>query len=223
MYKIIIYNNNLEVVKKTCNILSSKFDNIEMLEIVTSQDEFIIACERNNFNIIFISDSDIKSEEIQSQLKHIDVKIIFCKHINKNKGSKYTLYLPIDVSEQYFYTKLQSFLSKSNERKFSQKIHKVLQNYNFDFKLKGTNFLAEAILYSYLHKEEYLFENLEQNIYPHVAKYFNVDQDTVKWAIIRSVNNMNIKLSSSPSKDYYANFGEKITPKLLISDIVHSL
>ena len=158
MHKIVIYNNNLETVKKACNIISKHLDNIDLLEIVTSKFEFINMCKNTSFNIIFLSEIDKNSPEIQDCLNNIEFKILFCNYSSKNLSSKYTLYLPIDISDELFYNKLKSFLSKTNERNIQQKVHTILQNYNFDFKLKGTNYLAEAICYSYLHRKEYLYD-----------------------------------------------------------------
>lgn len=223
MNNVLIFNNNLEIVKKVCNILFNNFDNIRLIKIVSSAEEFLNACTTSKFNIIFISNSDLQSEKIQNHIKNIQTKIVLCDQLSKNKNSKYTFYLPLNTNESYFQAQLSCFLSKINQKNASMKIHKILQDSNFDFKLKGTNYLLESILYSYLHKEEYLFENLEKNIYPHVAEVYHVESHTIKWAIIRAINNMNSHIKSSDLKDFYTGFGEKITPKLLIYDIVNRL
>lgn len=156
-------------------------------------------------------------DTLSSILNKIENKIILCKKTEKCKNSKHILY--ISESSDFISTQksIIKFISNINENDLHHKIYQILDNLNFDFKLSGTNYLIHAISYSYIHKDDYLYENLEKKIYPYVAKKFNTSEANVKWSIVRSINNMNSKKSSK------FKYIEKITSKALISHVVHNL
>lgn len=220
MYKAIIYSNNLEIIKKTCNILFNKFDNIKLLGIVNSIEEFNSLSNNCKINLIIISDLDFKNPTLQNLLKRIENKIVFCNGNKKFNNSKYTLYLPLNSENSYIHQQLKKFISKVNNRLIRKKVYKVLEKLNFDFKLNGTNYLLEAIVYSYLNKEKYLYENLKQEIYPYVAKIYHVEPDNVKWSIVHSVNIIKNHINYT---EFNSIFCDKITPKSLISEIVNRI
>lgn len=222
MYNAIIYSTDLKIVKKACNIIFNNFDNIHLLGVVGSKEELSNMCNNSKINMIIL-DFNIEISEIQYLLQNIENKIIFSKNPQTQKNSKYTLYLPIDETNEYLLKKLENFISKINKRVIHKKVYEVLKNLRFDFKLLGTNYLVDAIVYSYIHKDNYQFENLKKYVYPHVSKIYNVNSHNVKYAITRSIDNMNIHPTPSEYKKHYFGFYERVTPKLLISTIVNKL
>ena len=100
---------------------------------------------------------------------------------------------------------------------------RILEKFNFNFKLIGTKYLLEAIVYSYFTRETYLFENLEKQIYPYVSQKYNVNPLTIKWAIIRSINTMKTKSNPVCLQSLSIDDSEKITSKFIISEIVNKL
>ncbi len=220
MYKAIIYSNNLEIIKKTCNCLFSKSNNIKLIGIFDNIKEFNKALSSYKINMVVLSEMDFKNSQIQYLLKDIENKIVFCTQNANIRNSKYMLNLPLQSDNSYIYEQFQKFILKLCNRTTRKKVYKVLEKLNFDFKLNGTNYLLEAIVYSYMNKDKYLFENLKQEIYPYVAKIYNVKPDNVKWAIIRSINSVKI---NSNFKNFCSQFCDKITTKTLISEIVNRI
>lgn len=223
MYKIVIFSNNFNVVKITCNTVISKFSNLHLLGIVKDYNELSKLLNNSKVNMIIISDSDMKDIKIEHLLKNIESKIVICQDHTKHKNSKNILYLPLKTDPEYSINQFKNFISKINNRTIRQKVFYILKKLNFDFKLIGTNYLLDAIIYSYMNKNDYRFENLEKQIYPYVAKLHNASNNNIKWSIIRSVNNMNTRLNSSDSKEPYIKFCDKVTPKLLITEIVNRI
>ena len=219
MYKIIIYHNDLESIRNVCNNLFFKYRNLKIMGVAITEIEFFDMCNKIKPHIILTSQNLLSNPNINKFLSKIENKIILCKNKEKFRNSKHTLY----ISQQADYCSVQkdfdTFLLNVDEIHIHKKIHKLLERFGFDFKLTGTNYLFDAIIYSVIHKDEYLFENLEKNIYPYVAKKFNVSIGNVKWSIVRSINNMNSNFNNINSP----KFPEKITCKSLITEVVNRI
>lgn len=223
MYKIVIFSNDFDVVKKTCNTLLSKFNNLHLLGVASTYDELLELLNDSKINMLIISEADMKNTKIEQLVKKIENKIVLCQDTAKHKNLKYVLYLPLETDPEHSINLFKNFISKVNDKIIHKKVSDILEKLNFDFKLIGTNYLLDAIIYSYMNKNDYRFENLEKNIYPYVAKLYNASNSNIKWSIIRSVNNMNAHQNSSNLENQYINFCEKVTPKLLINEIVNKI
>ena len=223
MYKIIIFNNDLNQVKKICNIFLTNFSNLKLSGIVSDENELSYICKNFKIDMIIISQEDVINKNIENLLNNITYKIIISQQAKIPKSSKYILYLPSNFSEKYIINRFGKFITNINEKNIRKDVYHILESLNFDFKLVGTKYLAESIIYSYLNKNNYHFENLEKMIFPYVAKKFNVSEKNVKWSIIRSINNMNSNLKNVELRKQFFNFPDKITCKVLISEIVNRL
>ena len=164
MYKAIIYSNNLEIIKKTCNCLFSKSNNIKLIGIFDNLEEFNKALSSYKINMVVLSEMDLKNSQVQHLLKNIENKVMFCNKNTNIRNSKYMLNLSLQSSDSYIYEQFQNFILKLCDRTTRKKVY----------------------------KDKYLFENLKQEINPYVAKIYNVKPDNVKWAIIRSINSVKI-------------------------------
>ena len=223
MYKIVIFNSNLDLIKKICNNVLNDFANIKLAGIANNKGELSLICNNLNSNIIIITYDDYQNKEILNLIEKIQYKIILYKGSNKFKNSSHILYLNIDNSEELYLQSLKNFLLNLNKKTVRQQVSKLLQDLNFDFKLLGTKYLLESIVYSYSHKDTYVCENLEKQVFPYVSKKYKVSTNNIKFSIIRSVNNMNANLKNEDLKRIYSNFQNKITSKSLITYIVHCL
>ncbi len=215
MHNLIIYSNNLDLISKYCNNVFSKFNNLKLIGIITSEKDLSNLIDFSNLDIIFLAEKN--KDTLPSILDKIENKIVLCQKNDKYKNSKHTLYISENIDYISTRKSILKFISNINENDLHHRIYQILDNLNFDFKLSGTNYLIHAISYSYINKDDYLYENLEKKIYPYVAKKFNISESNVKWSIVRSINNMNSK--KSPKFKYI----DKITSKSLISHVVHNL
>ena len=224
MCNFVIYNNNLNIIKKYTNIIFSNFNNIHLTGIISNKKELESFLKTQKINLIIISYADSKKSSILPLLDNIENKIIICENDKCDlKSSKHTLYLCSQSSLESTLKQLKLFTPKVDEEFIRRKVRKILEKFNFDFKLIGTKYLLEAIVYSYLTKETYLFENLEKQIYPYVSQKYKVAPQNIKWAIIRSINNMKTRLNTSDLQNFSLEDSEKITSKFIISEIVNRL
>lgn len=213
MHKILIYNDDFNLVKNLYNNVLSKLSDVKLIGMATTENEFSALCKSSNPDILLISENCKNGLEFPAILNNIQSKIIFCNNSTKYRNSKNNIYISEESDYNSIAKNLSKFMNKADKRDFHKKFYNVLWDLNFDFKLIGTKYLLESIIYSYETKDLFLFENLEKNIYPYIAKKFNTSVSNVKWSIIRSVNNMNTYLDPT-------EYPEKVTPKTLISEII---
>lgn len=224
MSNFVIYNNNLNLIKKYTNMIFDNFSNIHLCGIMSNKKELESTLHTQKINLIIISYSDSKKASLLPLLNSIENKIIICDNEeNVFKASKHILYLSSNSSLESTLKQLKLFTPKIDEEFIRKRVRKILEKFHFDFKLIGTKYLLESIVYSYLTRETYLFENLEKQIYPYVSQKYNVTPSNIKWAIIRSINNMKTKLLLSDLKHLSLDNSEKITSKFIISEIVTKL
>ena len=223
MFNFIIYNNNLNQIKKYGNIIFSNFASIHLSGIVGNKKELEQFLKAQKIHLIIISYADSQKPSILPLLNNIENKIIICEDDTVLKNTKHTLYISSHSSLESTLKKLKLFTPKVDEEFIRKRVRKILEKFNFDFKLIGTKYLLDAIVYSYLTRETYLFENLEKQIYPYVSQKYNVSPLNIKWAIIRSINNMKLKISTTDLQTFSLDSSEKITSKFIISEIVNRL
>ena len=123
-------------------------------------------------------------------------------------------------------SKILKFL-KGNSFSQKEKAAKILSYLGFDFKLSGTIYLLDSILYAHTYKGSYSFEKLERDIYSYVANLNSTSVDRVKWSVFRTINYMYSKHTDESYKivEKYFNleYKSKPTPKLVISLIANNL
>ena len=227
MFKLIILNNNLESIKNLCNCILNEVPDVQISGFTTNIEEFHQLFKKVKPNIIMMDYTDyINSKYCQkSEFKHL--KIIFCDFNLSSRNTSKQLFILKKTKPNEMLHSICKFVSKENRKLLRKKIIKMLEPFRFDFKLIGTTYIVESILYCYENQSDYVFENLEKNVYPFVAIECKTNVESIKWATIRATNSMNAHLSLAEKKILFGNFNldisEKATAKQLISTIVTKL
>ena len=211
MFKLIFFNQNLNSVKKLYNNIFGSFKNLQLVGIASNENELKELNKNFSANMIVINSNDISSNHIKNLLENFKVKITFTDKVIISPN-KFTIFISKNLEIPDLKRKLSNFFAKIDENIISKKVYNLLINSNFNFKLNGTTYLLHSIVYSYINSDKKVVNNLEKNVYPHIAKKFQVSTSNIKWSIIRSINN------------YYDTNSlgliEKPTPKTLISEFL---
>lgn len=215
MLKIIFYNPDLKQVKNICNNIINQFENLQIVGIATMESEINSLHKNTNADIIIYNYDSVNSR-ILKYLEKFKIKIIFYNNLKNLNNNNYTLYLSQKSKINSIQESIKAFIIKFDEQFIYQKVFEVLKKYDLNFKLNGTFYLINCIVYSYLNKDKYVSDNLEKNVYPQIAKQFNTTISTVKWAVIRATNSIKDILEPEIAID-------KITPKSLINEIVNKI
>lgn len=215
MLKIIFYNPDLKQVKNICNNIINQFENLQIVGIATMESEINSLHKNTNADIIIYNYDSVNSR-ILKYLEKFKIKIIFYNNLKNLNNNNYTLYLSQKSKINSIQESIKAFIIKFDEQFIYQKVFEVLKKYDLNFKLNGTFYLINCIVYSYLNKDKYVSDNLEKNVYPQIAKQFNTTISTVKWAVIRATNSIKDILDPEIAID-------KITPKSLINEIVNKI
>ena len=138
-------------------------------------------------------------------------------------------YIIVDYRESFTSISevISTFVKENLKTSKKEKAIKILSHIGFNFKLSGTNYLLDSILYANSYKGSYSFETLFYDIYSYVAELNNTSSNVVKWAIERSINYLygsaNTDILKRIEKYFGIEYPEKITPKFTINFIANKL
>lgn len=187
MNYINVKNENIKI----CNIAKNGKETLEILNINNNIDVILLdykmpiyngeqvlnkIIDKNKYNDSFI----IISGEIESAIKLRDNKMvhsILFKTIGMNEMVQ-------KINEVFKYKEI---IPKS--KFYREKIINEILYLRYDMSHKGTQYLIKAIEYIIDNPNKEL-ENLEKDIYPHVAKVYSETNHNIKCRINRATNSM---------------------------------
>lgn len=112
---------------------------------------------------------------------------------------------------------------KTNEfLRITKRVTNELLLSGYNFKLKGTQYLLESIVHIYTKNDMNLLENLEKNVYKHIATQNSKKTLNIKTSIIKATNYVYNYQDENKLYEYFS-IEIKITPKLVISTILNKL
>lgn len=143
------------------------------------------------------------------------------------KYRKLLLHIPYTDNFELILNSTFRFVTDNYSTSKKKFIKQILTDIGFDFKLIGTNFLFDSILYITNYTGASGFNNLSSDVYPFVATKHNSTPLVIKWAITRSIKYLYNKCDSETLKkieDYFdIKYPKKMTPKIIIKSITHML
>lgn len=225
MLKILILTNDMESLKTLCNTILNRVEILQICGISTNLEEFITLGEKLSPDIIYMNASDYMQSKFYSKTNLAKYKIIYCNTATTFKNSPNKLLISRNSSANQAIELIRDFAKKHDLTRVRNIVIRLLEELHFDFKIVGTTYLLETILFCYENRADYVFENLEKNVYPHIAKKYNSNADNVKWSITRAINSRNTlafskkHLSANSKVDVY----ERTTAKQLITSLVTKL
>ena len=227
MNKVLIYSNDLSFLKGLNNYISN-IKNLE-IQICTSLSLLKENLEKTSY-ILVIIDTNNNMEAINYKylsnlqinnivllydtLDNIDERVIEDKKfiLKERRLENVKALLSYDTSDEN-----DSFLVLYTKKRILNEI----KGLKFEVTNIGVQYLIDCIL---LIKCNDALYNLEKDIYPIVAKKYNVTSNKVKWNIYSCINNMSRNNSMERINRYLGfSYNRTPTPKVLIFTIVNKI
>ena len=227
MNKVLIYSNDLSFLKGLNNYIS----NIKNLEIqmctslsllkenLEKTSYILVIIDTNNnmeaINYKYLSNLQINNIVLlYDTLDNIDERVIEDKKfiLKERRLENVKALLSYDTSDEN-----DSFLVLYTKKRILNEI----KGLKFEVTNIGVQYLIDCIL---LIKCNDALYNLEKDIYPIVAKKYNVTSNKVKWNIYSCINNMSRNNSMERINRYLGfSYNRTPTPKVLIFTIVNKI
>lgn len=116
-----------------------------------------------------------------------------------------------------------NFIDEDKEiSKIVQKVTNELLLLGYNFKLKGTQYLLDSIIYVYSNQDRDMLENLERNVYKYISLKNNKTILNIKTSIINSTNYVYDYQNSEILTQYFSS-NIKITPKFVIATVLRKI
>lgn len=227
MNKVLIYSNDLSFLKglnnyisniknleiQMCTSLSLLKENLEKISYI------LVIIDTNNdmeaINYKYLSNLQINNIVLlYDSLDNIDERVIEDKKfiLKERSLENVKALLSYDTSDEN-----DSFLVLYTKKRILNEI----KGLKFEVTNIGVQYLIDCIL---LIKCNDALYNLEKDIYPIVAKKYNVTSNKVKWNIYSCINNMSRNNSMERINRYLGfSYNRTPTPKVLIFTIVNKI
>ena len=230
MVKVLIEENKIEVLKIIINDIIGNNNQVNISYKITSNNiETIEALEKEKIDIIILNYNIIQLNEYNivnyiKKKKYIESVItISDSKVNKRFDNDKYIYTNINIERinQDDIEKIKKLIIRKHNSSINFRIHKEMENLNFNFSYSGSKYLEEAInlLYYYKNIEDV---KIEPNIYKKISIEHNKSVNTIKANIINATNNIcyDCKLEVL-NKYFYGN--NKPTPKTVMITIIKNI
>lgn len=225
MLKLLILCNTADTIKKITNKIVSNINELRIIGITNTNLEAEKIMEEFQPDIIITTIEEI-IEVIKEKFFHYYPRIVLFNNSYPDINYKNLLVIPLHLKYDIITHKIFEFVQKDLLSR-KEKATKILSDLGFDFKLNGTIYLLEAILYVHTYQGSYTFEKLKSDIYPYIAEKYCTSADRAKWAVERSVKYMYKKHTADSYKiveKYFSiTYPEKPTPKLIVNFVSNNL
>lgn len=229
MLKVLILCKNISTAKSITNNIVSNIKELQLVGIANNQKEILELLEKCKPDLVISTSLEI-IQVIKKNFSHYTPGIILIIRKEETPDNFYyknVLNLNINLSFEKMCNRILDFIPHDGSHSKKEKATNLLSKLGFDFKLVGTSYLLDSILYANTYKGSYSLEQLKRDIYSYVAKTNSTTVDRVIWSIARSFNYMykrHTKESYQIIEKYLGlPYPVKPTPKLVINYIANNL
>lgn len=235
MVNMLIANNDIFKLKDLVNEIVASNKNVRVAKIATDGEETLRALNGDNINVAII-DIDLptitgidvlkKLDEDKIQ-KYKDSIMIVTKDLKAAQevvgNSMIYDYIILGTKKNQMMYKLDRMINEKDIEENKKRIIKELKYIGYNIEYVGTNYLVETILQMYINREE-MFDNLQQDIYPIVAKMYNKTPHNIKCNINRATECMYYECDSSRLKKYFGFYDDtKPTAKTVMFTVLNKI
>lgn len=238
MVNVLIADDNVDYAVNLMNYINDKNENIKVCNIAKDGRETIDILNNNNSIDIILLDYKMpfyNAEQILYQIKNkerylhsciiISGEIELVSNLKENDLIYSIIYKTISMNEiirrinELF--EYKEYIKNLNILK--NKITKEMLYLGYDISHKGTQYLIKTIQYI-INNENGEVNNLERDIYPHIAKEYNETVHNIKCRINRATNSMYCNCNIARMKEYfYFEYDTKPKVKTIITTIINKI
>lgn len=201
MINTIIIDDNIDYIKCLINSVISKLKKVKITHILTNGNDALDIIKNNSVDLILLDLNmpDINGIDIIEKIKKMNLlKIPKVIVISGEVDYIYCVKNEIIISDiieknsnfETIKTKLENAIDNLeliNKETFTRKmIMDELINLGYSFKYKGTHYLFDSIMYVYMSNNFDLLDNIEKNVYVHIATKYKKSVNNIKTNIIKS-------------------------------------
>ncbi len=226
MLKVLIVCKENKTAKKIINNIIVNNNDLRIVGIANTLEETKNLFKTVESDLIITTNRNVVDLIKNKFLAHRPAIVLISKNKKINTRTRKLLKLDYSLSFSEMSKKISVFIKKHITSQ-EEEVAKILSRLGFDFKLSGTLFLLDAIVYGRTYKSTYCFETLVKDLYDYVAQNNNTTINRVKWSVERSINYMYNRHTKESytyvEKCFNIKYPEKVTPKLLINVLVNNL
>lgn len=215
MVKALVITEIIDFNKKLTNELREHNLNISIDAISTNKDETVEILEDFSPDIIFIDRRDMQpySIGVLANYTEITIPLIYSPSRRLIRSTDLDL--------------INGIIKLNDIERVKLMIVKELEYIGYQFKYKGTHYLADAILETYLQQyvqHDTMTDNLQTNVYPLIAKKYNKTIYNVKSSIGKATDCMYCDCNMERLNDYFQfNYDFKPTPKQVLFTVINRI
>ena len=228
MLKILILSKQMSTSKTIINNILSNIEDVRIIGIANTLTEAQELLINNQPDLVLTTDPKIINL-IREQFVSFLPGIVFFtnRRVEIDINYKNLLILNQQQNSSFLINSIKKFIKNNVALSRKEKAANILAELGFDFKLNGTIYLLDSILYVHTYKGSCTFEQLKRDIYPYVAEMNSTSVDKVKWSVDRTLNYMyrrhDQKSYKIVEKYFKIKYPVKPTPKLIVSIIANTL
>ena len=211
MLKIIIISNNVNFIKETIHSLKTQGLNYEIDDISKNIKDIIKTPVITPAHIILIDKAVING-------KNDKLYELFSSQVLITSFDDISTTLSLQINQN-----LIEKLSNNDLPEIKEKIIKELTYIGYNLKYKGSLYLIDVILISYLYKN-HVTDNLQGFIYPIISKKYNKCIQSIKNDILNATNYMYYTCDVEKLKIYFSFYDDiKPSVKDVVSTVLNKL
>lgn len=240
VYNLAIVDDNIFYVKNLANKILSDVNDVRLVKIATDGNEAYEYLMNGEIDILIL-DLNLPEisgiqllETIYGKRKKNIPKIIIIS--GDNSMLQYKEFSKFNVSDCLnkgvgFDSIVRRTINIINEIEENNKkiildsmVTEELLKIGYNFKHNGTKYLKESIIFLLNEQNDDLIENLEKNVYSHIARMHRKSIGNIKNNIVKATNNMYFECNEKFLLEYFSyEYDTKPTPKIVIQTILNKI
>lgn len=201
MIKALIADDNWKYSKNVINTIVNRINKLKIEYVAEDGEETLEAISKNYFDLVLLDLQMPKMtgleviEEIEklNMIKHPkiiiisgDLPLVKCASISKIVCSIILKTESIESIYEKILRIVNQIIYDKNYDMLRNKTISALKNMGYGLKHKGTRYIIEAIMYIFENNSLNIMNNLEKNVYVHIAHKYCTSLNNVKTNIVKA-------------------------------------